>query len=200
MGNSIYDLIKKRRSYRKLTKSDKIDSEVIEEILKTALYVPSAFNMQSYRIILLEGQSNQDLWDIVEEKLIEKMGEEKYITRKQPEKIKGFRGGNGTILFFEDDKVVEKKGNIAKSYKALFPNWSEQGSGIIQYAVWLMLTDKGLDASLQHYNPMIDERVKKRFKTEDGWRLISQMPYGIGEEKIEAREFEPFEKIVRFEK
>lgn len=196
---SIKEIMEQRRSIRKLVKSEAVDRTKIEEILRTALFVPSAFNMQSYRIVVLEGKSHDDLWDIVEDMLKAKMGEEKYLERGTGKKIDGFRGGNGTILFFEDDKVVEEKGNIAKSYKALFPSWSDQGSGIIQYAVWLQLEEAGLSASLQHYNPMIDDRVRERFEIEDGWRLISQMPYGKKDETPGEREFEPFEKIVRFE-
>ncbi len=199
MNSNIYDLIKSRRSYRKLAKSDTFDSNTMKELLRTARYVPSAFNMQSYRIIVLEGQSNEDLWNIVEEMLLEKIGKDKFISTKQKEKISGFRGGNGTLLFFEDENVVEENANKKKSYKAKFPSWSEQGSGIIQYAVWLMLTDKGLNASLQHYNPMIDDRVKKRFNIDDSWRLITQMPYGIGIDELKERKLLPFEDIVRFE-
>ncbi len=198
MNNNIYDLIKSRRSYRKLKKSETFDSNTMEEILRTARYVPSAFNMQSYRIVVLEGKSNNDLWDIVEEMLLSKIGEEKFLATKQAEKIAGFKGGNGTLLFFEDEKVVEKNANKKKSYKDKFSRWSEQGSGIIQYAVWLMLADKQMNASLQHYNPMIDKRVKERFNIEEDWRLISQMPYGIGTDNIKERELVPFEKIVRF--
>lgn len=192
------ETIKKRRSIRKLKKSNAVSMEVIEEILRTAMYVPSAFNMQSYRIIALEGRDHDDLWNIVEEMLIDKMGKEKYIERGTGNKIQGFRGGNGTLLVFEDEKVLEEKREKFKSYREQVPSWSYQGSGIFQYAIWLQLVEAGLSASLQHYNPMIDERVKERFKIDDSWSLISQIPYGLSDEEIEPREFVPFEQIVRF--
>jgi predicted oxidoreductase (fatty acid repression mutant protein) len=193
------ETIIKRRSIRRLKKSNDVNREVIEEILKTAMYVPSAFNMQSYRIVVLDGSNHDDLWDIVEEMLIEKMGKEKYIERGTDNKIRGFRGGNGTLLVFEDEKVLEEKREKFKSYREQVPSWSYQGSGIIQYAIWLQLVEVGLSASLQHYNPMIDERVKERFKIDDRWSLISQIPYGLSDEELEPREFVPFEQIVRFE-
>lgn len=193
------DIIKKRRSIRKLKKSDTVNKEMIEEILRTAMYVPSAFNMQSYRIVVLDEKGHNDLWDIVEEMLIDKMGKEKYIDRGTGDKIAGFKGGNGTLLIYEDEKVLEEKGEKFKSYKEQVPSWSYQGSGILQYAIWLQLVEKGLSASLQHYNPMIDERVKERFKIEDNWCLISQIPFGLSDEELEPREFVPFEQIVRFE-
>lgn len=192
------ETIKKRRSIRKLKKSNDVSREVIEEILRTAMYVPSAFNMQSYRIVALEGRDHDDLWNIVEEMLIDKMGKEKYIERGTGNKIKGFRDGNGTLLVFEDEKVLEEKREKFKSYREQVPSWSYQGSGIFQYAIWLQLVEAGLSASLQHYNPMIDERVKERFKIDDSWSLISQIPYGLSDEEIEPREFVPFEQIVRF--
>jgi len=193
------DTIIKRRSIRKLKKSNNVDKELLEEILKTAMYVPSAFNMQSYRIVVLDEKGHNDLWDIVEEMLIEKMGKEKYIERGTGEKISGFKDGNGTLLIFEDEKVLEEKGEKYKSYKSLVPSWSYQGSGILQYAIWLQMVEVGLSASLQHYNPMIDQRVKKRFKIEDNWSLISQIPYGESNEELIPREFLPFEQIVKFE-
>lgn len=192
------ETIKKRRSIRKLKKSNAVSMEVIEEILRTAMYVPSAFNMQSYRIIALEGRDHDDLWNIVEEMLIDKMGKEKYIERGTGNKIQGFRGGNGTLLVFEDEKVLDEKREKFKSYREQVPSWSYQGSGIFQYAIWLQLVEAGLSASLQHYNPMIDERVKKRFKVDESWSLISQIPYGLKDEELEPREFVPFEQIVRF--
>jgi predicted oxidoreductase (fatty acid repression mutant protein) len=192
------ETIIKRRSIRKLKKSNDVDREVIEKILRTSMYVPSAFNMQSYRIVALNGKNHDDLWDIVEEMLIEKMGKEKYIERGTGKKIQGFRGGNGTLLVFEDENVLDEKREKFKSYREQVPSWSYQGSGILQYAIWLQLVDIGLSASLQHYNPMIDERVKERFQIDDSWSLISQIPYGLGDEELEPREFVPFEQIVRF--
>jgi hypothetical protein len=173
---------------------------MIEEILRTAMYVPSAFNMQSYRIVVLDEKGHNDLWDIVEDMLIEKMGKEKYTERGTGKKIDGFRGGNGSLLIFEDEKILEEKGEKHKSYKPLVPSWSYQGSGILQYAIWLQLVEIGLSASLQHYNPMIDKRVKERFLIDDNWSLISQIPFGASDEELAPREFVPFEQIVRFEK
>lgn len=192
------ETIKKRRSIRKLKKSNAVSREVIEEILRTAMYVPSAFNMQSYRIVALEGRDHDDLWNIVEEMLIDKMGKGKYIERGTGNKIRGFSGGNGTLLIFEDEKVLDEKREKFKSYREQVPSWSYQGSGIFQYAIWLQLVEAGLSASLQHYNPMIDERVKKRFNVDESWSLISQIPYGLKDEELEPREFVPFEQIVRF--
>lgn len=187
-----------RRSIRKLTKITDFDEGVIESILKKAMRVPSAFNMQSYRIIALSGNGHDRLWSIVEASLLQKLGEERFASTKTPEKISGFRGGNGTLLFFEDMAVVEEKGEIAKSYKDTFPDWSQQGSGIIQYAVWLLLTEQGISASLQHYHKLIEEEVRAQWHIPPTWTLISQMPYGKADETPGERELISFEEMVKF--
>ncbi len=50
--------------------------------------------------------------------------------------------------------------------------------GMAEYATWLALTEAGLGASLQHYNPLIDEAVAAAFDIPDNWRLRAQMPFG----------------------
>lgn len=192
------EAMKTRRSIRKLTKILDFDDHVLEGILKEAMLVPSAFNMQSYRIVSLSGEGHDRLWGIVEASLLAKIGEERFASTKTSEKISGFRGGNGTLLFFEDLAVVEEKGNIAKSYKDTFPDWSQQGSGIIQYAVWLLLTEQGISASLQHYHKLIEEQVREEWHIPATWRLISQMPYGKADETPGFRELIPFEEMVKF--
>lgn len=49
---------------------------------------------------------------------------------------------------------------------------------MLQLFVWTALENEGLDASLQHYNPIIDEEVKKQWNIPESWKLIVQMPFG----------------------
>ena len=63
-SKSIADAIKERRSIRNLKKPENMTKEKIEEILKVALYTPSAFGMQSARMIVVTGDENKKLWDI----------------------------------------------------------------------------------------------------------------------------------------
>ncbi len=42
--------------------------------------------------------------------------------------------------------------------------WSEHSSAIAQFATWTALAEKNR-ASLQHYNPIIDEEVAANFPT-----------------------------------
>ena len=48
--------------------------------------------------------------------------------------------------------------------------------GMLQYTVWIAIEASGLEL-LQHYNPLIDEEVKKRGICQE-WKLLAQMPFG----------------------
>ena len=47
-----------------------------------------------------------------------------------------------------------------------------------QIVVWTALEIEGFGASLQHYNSLIDDEVKRRWDTPSEWKLIAQMPFG----------------------
>ena len=66
-----------------------------------------------------------------------------------------------------------------------------------QLAVWIMLEDVGFGASLQHYNPLIDETVLKEWQLPETWELIAQMPFGIPLQEPGTKEFNPIEERVR---
>ena len=36
-----------------------------------------------------------------------------------------------------------------------------------------------MGASLQHYNPLIDDEVRRVWNLSDDWKLIAQMPFGV---------------------
>ena len=43
------------------------------------------------------------------------------------------------------------------------------------------LEEAGLGASLQHYNPLVDEVVRKHWGVHGNWQLRAQMPFGSNE-------------------
>ena len=69
--------------------------------------------------------------------------------------------------------------NVSPLIKINFPIWAEQTDAMHQLAVWTMLEDAGMGASLQHYNPLIDDEVRKVWNLSDDWKLIAQMPFGV---------------------
>ena len=68
--------------------------------------VPSAFNTQTTRLVLLLGEHHDELWRIAAEALRQKIGPERYAAGTEA-KIKGFAAAYGTILFCDDPKAVE---------------------------------------------------------------------------------------------
>ena len=60
-----------------------------------------------------------------------------------------------------------------------------------------MLEDVGFGASLQHYNPLIDETVLKEWQLPETWELIAQMPFRVPLQEPGAKEFNPIEERVR---
>ena len=63
-------------------------------------------------------------------------------------------------------------------YADNFADWAEQGIGGAQQAVWEVLAANGLGASLQHYNPLIDDAIRQQFDLPESWRLRAEMPVG----------------------
>ena len=56
-----------------------------------------------------------------------------------------------------------------------------------QFAVWATLADSGLGASLQHYNPLIDEKVAEHFDIDMNWLLRAQLCFGSIEQTVEEK-------------
>ncbi len=93
------------------------------------------------------------------------------------------------FYIFEDSEVVESLQANFALYKDNFPTWSQQSSGMLQFAIWTALEIEGFGATLQHYNPLIDEEVRKEWDVPENWKLIAQMPFGkpvvhAGEKRI----------------
>ncbi len=85
--------------------------------------------------------------------------------------------------------VVESFKQQAPLYADNFYDWSEQGQGIADFAVWTALAENNLGANLQHYNPIIDDQISTAFDVPSNWRLRAQMPFGSIEAPAGAKEF-----------
>ena len=101
------------------------------------------------------------------------------------------------MLFFEDQKLVKGLQVAFPSYQDIFPGWSLQTSAMHQLAIWVMLEDVGFGASLQHYNPLIDDEVRRAWNLPGHWHLIAEMPFGLPVSKPGVKEFQPLEERVR---
>lgn len=170
--------IKNRRSRYDLTSATTISQKKLETLLTEAItYTPSAFHSQSSRVILLLQERHQKLWQIVMETLRAKVPAERFASTEA--KINSFAVAHGTLLYFEDMNVITALQKDSPKYADNFPIWSHQSAGMLQYVVWTSLSEVGMGASLQHYNPLIDEAVMKEFNVPKGWKLLAQMPFGV---------------------
>lgn len=197
MKKDFKEAVNNRRSIYNIDDKINLSDKEIQDIINFAvLHVPSAFNSQSTRIVLLLGERHKKLWNIVKATIKKMVSEETFKVTEA--KINGaFASGYGTILFFEDMNVVEGLQKAFPSYSDNFPGWSLQTSAMHQFAIWTMLEDAGLGASLQHYNPIIDEEVIKTWNLNPKWKLIAQMPFGNPTQPAGEKEFMPLEDRVK---
>ncbi|MDR2232578.1 MAG: nitroreductase family protein [Tannerella sp.] len=186
-------IIRDRRSYYSLSPKSPITNDAIKSLIDTAiLNVPSAFNSQSARMILLLNEHHVRLWDIVKDTLQAILPAEAFNDSKG--KIDNcFRSGYGTVLFFEDQRVVKGLQEQFPLYQDNFPVWSQHSSAMHQYAVWLLLEEAGFGATLQHYNPLINSAVAQEWKIDSEWKLVAQMPFGVPAQQPDQKVFSPLD-------
>lgn len=173
------EMLKKRRSYYALDKNIKSSEEDIKNAIRDVVYYsPTPFNVQSERVVVLMGESHDYLWEnIVMETLRDIVNDEEKF-KSTEEKINGFKSGYGTILIFEDGKILEEAKSGLGSYGPNLDLWSEHANGIVTIGLWTALGELGMGANLQHYNPVIDEEVKEKWNIPREWVLKSQMVFG----------------------
>lgn len=179
MKKNLKDAIKDRRTYYQLQNTSPVSDEEIQSIIEhVLLYAPSAFNSQSARMVLLLGDNHTKMWEITKDEL-KKVSKSEDAFKATEDKVNtSFASGYGTILFFEDQTVIKGLQGGLPSMADKFTQWSEHSSGIVQILTWIGLESVGFGASLQHYNPLIDEAVKKEWSINEDWELIAQMPFG----------------------
>lgn len=194
-NDSFYNAIANRHSIRSLASNPTRTRKDIEEIIAFAQHAPSAFNMQSSRLVILMGQSHQAFWQIVRDELSAIVTGDFSETEKR---LQGFQHGDGTILFFEDEKLVAGFKEQLPTYASHFDDWSQQNHAIFMYAIWSAFTAENIAASIQHYNPLVDRAVKERWEIPDSYRLIAQMPFGDAAEEPTPTPRELLSHIARW--
>lgn len=177
MERSFKEAVQHRRSYYSISNTSNVSDKQLEEIINFAVeYVPSAFDSQSTRVVLLLGDNHNKLWDMTKDALRDVVPQEAFSATEQ--KIDSFRAGYGTILYFEDQDVIVSLQEKFELYAHNFPIWSQQTSAMHQFTIWTMLEDVGLGASLQHYNELIEQNVSEHWQLPSSWKMMAQMPFG----------------------
>lgn len=122
--SNFLEAIKKRRTYYAISNKSSVSDARIEEIVKDiVLHVPSSFNSQSSRVVVLFKAEHEKLWDITSEVLKPVVPEAQWPTTEK--KLGSFKAGYGTILFFEDQVPVRELQKNFALYQDKFPVWSE---------------------------------------------------------------------------
>lgn len=197
MSKDFYKAIENRRSFYGISKESTITDERLKEIVDHVVkYTPSSFNSQSARVAVLLSEQHDKLWDITKEALRKIVPADQFGSTE--EKIQSFRSGYGTVLFFEDTSIIESLQEQFALYKDNFPVWSEQSSGMHQYALWTALEMEGLGASLQHYNELIASDVKKEWNLPESWKLIAQMPFGKPTAEPGEKEISLLKNVLKY--
>ncbi|PUR00157.1 nitroreductase family protein [Acinetobacter schindleri] len=171
------DQIKQRRSIYAIGNNVSLDQTEVENTIKEAVrHSPSSFNSQTSRVVILFGESHQNFWNIVRDTLKKIVPADAFEGTNN--KINSFAAGYGTALFYEDQEVVKELQAQFPLYADNFPVWSEHSSAIAQFATWTALAEKNIGASLQHYNPIIDDEVAIAFDVPSNWKLRAQLVFG----------------------
>lgn len=187
--------IQNRRSIYQIRKHSPISQDRILDLVKESVkYTPSAFHMQSARTVVLFGEQHDILWQIVLKALKDVVSPDAF--RPTEERINAFAKGFGTILFLEDMDIVNEYAKKYDLYRDNFPIWAHQANGMLQFCIWNLLELNGLGASLQHYNPLIDQQVREYWNLPENWSLIAQMPFGSPDGSPEEKHFLDIEQRV----
>lgn len=199
-SKSFLETVKARRTYYALKKESTIPDSQIQEIIKEAiLHVPSSFNSQSTRVVLLVKEEHDKLWEITKSTLKAIVSEDQWKSTEQ--RLNGFKAGYGTVslplpsptflgdqkliclsmkkvLFYESRSVVNGMQEKFALYADRFPGWATQSDAMHQFVIWTALEAEGLGANLQHYNPLIDQKVAETWGIDADWVLNAQLVFG----------------------
>ena len=174
---SLQQAAESRRSVYSLNKNLPVGKDEIVQIVEHAvLHTPSSFNSQSARVVVLFGEEHDKVWQFVEDALRAVVPIDSFEPTAQ--KLKLFKAGAATILFYEDQNVVKGLQEQFPAYAANFPVWADQANAMVQYAVWTTLAAVGVGANLQHYNPLPDAAIAEAWNIPENWLLRAQMVVG----------------------
>jgi predicted oxidoreductase (fatty acid repression mutant protein) len=107
---TLFELVKSRRTFYDLEAESPIPDSTIDHVVKNAiLHVPSSFNTQTTRAILLLKGEHRKLWDATIEIMeglvaVGQISHEAFCTHTKP-KLEGFRGAYGTVCVITPPKA-----------------------------------------------------------------------------------------------
>jgi predicted oxidoreductase (fatty acid repression mutant protein) len=197
INKTFKEALESRRTYYAISNESPVSNKEIKEVIDFAVkHVPSSFNSQSTRVVLLLGEHHKKLWNMTKD-ILRKIVPAEAFKSTEAKIDAAFLAGYGTILYFEDQDVIKGLQKTFPTYAGNFPIWSQQTSGMHQLAIWTMLEELGFGVNLQHYNPLIDESVAKEWNIPASWKLIAEMPFGKPLGGPGEKEFKPLEDRIK---
>ncbi|KGL48822.1 nitroreductase family protein [Porphyromonas gulae] len=194
---TLKDALAHRHSHYAIHPEWVVSREVVEEFLGHVLQtVPSAFNSQPVRMVLLTGEAHDTHWKLVENALSSIMGQEAYEANTASKLRQAFANGIGTILFFDVPSITENLQASFPAYAGNFPLWAQQTQGSHQHTVWMGLDSLGFGANLQHYIGMVDNDIKALAGVDPSWILTAQMPFGKPITEVKAKDKLPLTETL----
>ena len=92
------EAVKARRTYYALSKELSVSTDRVQEIVKESLReVPSSFNSQSNRVVVLFGAEHEKFWDLVSETLKAIVPADSW--EATAGRLAGFKAGAGSVRF-----------------------------------------------------------------------------------------------------
>ena len=180
-AHALLDVFNNRRSVRRLTHAA-FPPGFHDDLRTTVQRVPSAFDTQPWLVVVLQ-ERNGAFWDCVTQTIIERLEgdrRDRYLARAA-----GMRDGGVTLLIFEDIRQTGPRDNVSVEESR---DHASQSLGMLQFALWLMISAHGLSTSLQHWEFLIED-VACTFAglSAENYRLVTFMPVGHPVEPAPAR-------------
>lgn len=192
----ILHYMKQRRTVKSLGNKVIYNREYLINLIKESVHCcPSALNSQSVRVVILTDDAHFKFWHMVKGVQAKTLAES--VVESAILKIDLCSNAYGTVLFFEDQNVIRALQKQKPLQADKFPDWSEQTSGMAQFAVWTALSSIGLGAVLQHYNPTIDAETATLLDLPKHWSLKAQLVFGTIKQAAQQKNYESNETLFR---
>lgn len=177
------------------------DSRIHAIVDQIMLTVPSAFNSQPIRVVLLLHDEHKKFWESAKS-ATEKSSTDAAHVQRSFGRINGFEHAAGTVLFFNDEATVAQSRAQVAAYAGYFSEWAHHSQGMHQFALWTALDAEGVGANLQHYQFLGDEflaEVRKTYGLPAEWELTAQLVFGGKEDANPpaAKEKKPLTETIK---
>lgn len=166
----------RRTNYALGNNTDITADDVAARLKEIAPILPSAMHSQTSRMVVVSGEHNTRVWEIIDEAQKTVMPEDMYSMMSGV--FEAAKSAVGTVLFFESRDAVNAL--PIGEHRAL--TYKENNHAISAFSTWLTLTEMGLGASFQHlnvgYKQGFDKPIREELGLPDDFEMLAQMPFG----------------------